>query len=47
MEDLELVVVEANVEDSEEVAEEADMEEVAEEADVEAWAEQSVVGVVW
>ena len=46
MEDLELVVVEANVEDSEKVAEEADMEEVAEEADVEAWAEESVVGVV-
>ena len=46
MEDLELVVVEANVEDSEEVAEEADMEEVTEEADVEAWAEESVVGVV-
>ena len=46
MEDLKLVVVEANVEDSEEVAEEADMEEVAEEVDVEAWAEESVVGVV-
>ena len=55
VEDLELVMVEANMEDSEEVAEEADMEEVAEEADmeevveeadVEAWAEESVVGVV-